>query len=664
MPRGADTCLSARSRHSTGTALCSFSPNVLAQHPKPPVRQVRSRVCVMLMSTIGKGTYRPYPSGGGAVMRAVAPALRHHHQSLIYLSLRCNFFSSYKTFYPHHQTSSLLASPTRTQPSLRPGTQIIQNGQRLIGVANPRGKPTASLWKKIEHASCIQNGRFVGIAGKFGISHQQICLFEHLYVLSLSYQGLINPQIHCIYAYFTLHSLVISTHTEADTSQCSLTEQKPDCSASEETGFLRLPPELRYEVYRALLGPKATCKFQINILRVSKRIHDEAVKIFYRENGFIMYHIHHKVLDQLKPTPQGDRNDWPSALDLYPVTGADGKIGSEPALTVSIALQHSCSSVPDSQWQDEWNRYVGFPTSIPPLCRFLTVCQIRNRLHLRLSLPSMVEYRTSEGLLGTTLLDCFQECRGVGAAEIFVAGGLPGEIDLSSLMTKPLEHFDELLTRARCYQDRVRQQLTGHHFLETLPTLARADSFFSSWIDHGVELSNETDEKWIEFWDLRLHISMLHAFEWLQHGKPKEARQVINHTSKTYPLKLGSLPVPRRLLEKESEGYYILGLCSLFDGCKICALYDFLQALISKPGHEGVDKEIDNMEAAIKNSSHPPDEIVRWNIKHVLGKFRHQPSLDADDHSHRGPASMTEDELSALKGNFVHFISDRPRSWY
>ena len=440
-------------------------------------------------------------------------------------------------------------------------------------------------------------------------------------------------------------------YTEADISQCSLTEDKPGCGTSEKTSFLRLPPELRQKVYRELLGPRKLGKFQTSILRVSKEIHDEAAELFYGENGFVMYHLHRKVLGQLRPNTQDDRNDFPSsfALYLFPFTGADGRIGSEPALTVSVALQHSCSSVA------EFESYVGSPNSLPGLCNILTCCPIRNSLHLRLSLPSM-EYRKLEGRLDR-LLDSFQECRGVGTAEILAAGGLPVETDLSSLMERPVEHFDEILTRARCYQDRVRQ-LAALRPVEVLPTLNRAYYFLDWWAFRGFELSNETDEKWAEFWDMSLETSLAYALQCLQYEKLNKAREVIRCMLETRPLKSESAPVPRRLWDKESEGHYILGLCSLSGGCMICALYEFLQALISKPGHEKVDKEIDKMEAAMENSNIPGDDIVRWNLKHVLGRFRHQPlldpSLDADNHSHRGPAGMTADELYRLVDNFAH----------
>ena len=418
-------------------------------------------------------------------------------------------------------------------------------------------------------------------------------------------------------------------------------------------------------MYGELLGPTRTQWFQLNILRVNKTIHEEAVNFLYGEFGVIMYYVHRNVLGHLRTKPENDRQDFPSTFILCPVRRADGRLGSEPVLTITIALQHSCCSVQDSQSRDEYDRYVGFSDHLPELCKLLTSCYIRDRLHVRLSLPS-VEYRTFQGRL-EYLLDCFQECRGVGTAEILDAGGLPVQTDLSSLMTKPLEDFDEILTRIRCYQDRAHQLQARRRFMDAFRPLVDARCFFAWWIEVGTELSNETEEKWAEFWDIRLEIAFLHASEWLRSGKPKGARERIELMFQLYPLKCESGPVPRRFWEKESEGYYIVGLCCLFEGNRISALYSFLQALISKPGHEGADKEIDKMEAAIENSDYPPDEIVRWNIKHVLERFRHQPlldpSLDDDNHGHQGPANMTEDELSKLRGNFANFLSDGPRRW-
>ena len=454
-----------------------------------------------------------------------------------------------------------------------------------------------------------------------------------------------------------LNLLMISIYTGTDTSQCSLSEENPGCGTSKKTGFLRLPPELRQKVYTHLLGPFKLHGCKTSILCVSKMIHEEAVKTLYGENGVVMYHVHRNVLGNLRPVvSQNNGANFPSTFNVYPVAQTDGRIGFEPALTVSIALQHSCFPEQYGRWRDEFESYVGFGSTLNGFCKILTSCQIRMTLHLRLSLPS-VEYRTWGGRL-EFLLDSFQDCRGVGTAEIVTAESLPVETDLCSLMCKPLQSFNEILNRARCYQDRVRQQLASPHHVEAPDTLSAAYRYFIWWPTLGIELSNETEGKWTEFWDMKLEISLLYASQWLGLGNPNEVRAPIEIIFTTYPLKPESAPVPRRFWDKDSEGHYILGLCALLVDDKICALYEFLQALISMPGNERVDKEIDKLEAASENSDIPRDEIVRWNIKHVLGRFRHQPlldpSLDADDHRHRGPAGMTADDLYMLVDRFVH----------
>ena len=451
-----------------------------------------------------------------------------------------------------------------------------------------------------------------------------------------------------------LKCFMILIYTGTDSSQCSLTAETPDCGTSTKTGFLRLPLELRQKVYRHLLVPFRTHGFKTDILFVSKMIHEEAVKILYGENGVVMYHVHRNVIGQLRPDSQNELNDFPSTFRLYRITQADGRIGSEPALTVSVALQNSCYPEQDSRGRDEFERYVGIASAVGGFCKVLTSCQIRPSLHLRLSLPS-VEY----GFQGRpdNMLDLFRECRGVGTAEIFAAGGLSVEPDLCSLMCKPLQCFDEILNQARCYQDRARQQTASRHHLEALITWSKAHCYLGWWALNSIELSNETEAKWTEFWDMKLESALIYASQWLRRSSAKDARAVIATMFGTYPLTSESAPVPRRLWDKESEGLYILGLCSLVDGCKVCALHGFLKALICKPGHEGADKEIDKLEAALENSNIPRDEIVQWNIKHVLGRFRHQPlldpSLDADNHSHRGPADMTKDDLNRLVDSFV-----------
>lgn len=404
-------------------------------------------------------------------------------------------------------------------------------------------------------------------------------------------------------------------------------------------------------MYTLLIGPVRLGGLQTGILRVNKMIHKEAVKILYGENGVVMYHVHRNVLGQLKPDIQNEDANFPSTFHVYPTTQTDGRISSEPALTVSIALQHSCYPEQDGQWRDEFESYVGCASTVAGFCKILTSCRIRTNLHLRLFLPS-VEYRTFQGH-PDSLLDDFQECRGVGTAEIFAVGGLSVEPDLCSLMCKPLQCFDEIISRARHYQDRARQEID----FQALLMWSKAHCYLVWWPLLGIELSNETEGKWTVFWDMKLETALLYASQWLRMGRPGEARIPLNGMLSNYPLKSESAPVPRRLWDKESEGHYILGLCSLLEGCKVCALHNFLKALICKPGNGKVDQEIDNLEAAMENSNIPRDKIVRWNIKHVLGRFRHQPlldpSLDADNHSHRGPADMTKEDLNRLVDSFV-----------
>ena len=383
------------------------------------------------------------------------------------------------------------------------------------------------------------------------------------------------------------------------------------------------------------------------------------MKILYGENGVVMYHIHRNVLGQLRIDPQNNRDDFPSAFPVYPITQADGRIGSEPALNVSIALQHSCYPEQDSRWRDEFESYVGFASTIAGFARLLTSCHIRTSLHLRLSLPS-VKYHKWEGRLDGLLND-IKDCRGVGTAEIFAAGGRPVENDLVALMCKPLERFDEILDRVRCFRHRVRQLLDGGHHSKALLILAREYCFLDWWTLHGVELSNETEEKWTDYRDLRFEAALVYACQWLHHRSPKEARDKIQYILGTYPLNSESAPFPKKLAHQKSECYYILGICSHYERCWICALYNYLKALICEPGHPGADEEIDKLEAAVGNSDLKWDVIIRWNIKHVLARFRHQPrpdlSLDDDNHSHRGSVDMTEDDVNRLVDSFVYTLA-------
>ena len=71
----------------------------------------------------------------------------------------------------------------------------------------------------------------------------------------------------------------------------------------------------------------------------------------------------------------------------------------------------------ESTPREKFRSYVGIRSdTLPKFCRLLTNCYTQDRLSISLSLPS-VEVHAWEGCR-ENLLDCFEECRGVGNAAI------------------------------------------------------------------------------------------------------------------------------------------------------------------------------------------------------------------------------------------------------
>lgn len=64
----------------------------------------------------------------------------------------------------------------------------------------------------------------------------------------------------------------------------------------------------------------------------------------------------------------------------------------------------------------------------------------------------------------------------------------------------------------------------------------------------------------------------------------------------------------------------------MIDGTLNSAVYSFLQALLSAPGHTEADQAVDHLEERVTSSSKPEDVMARFNIACVLKEVRHRES--------------------------------------
>ena len=370
---------------------------------------------------------------------------------------------------------------------------------------------------------------------------------------------------------------------------------------SKTVGFSDLSLELRDQIYRELLyqpigygAARRRRKFETSILRVNKQIHQEASRVLYEENAWVVFEIR---------SLSGWELDIPTDRYLIKTSGdilRRGRLafGGNPSLRLRIQVCNLRLF--------EVKHYVIVPLE---WVRDMTRCFVHGDISHYDVYPEHDEFAVHfhENLKHESrrrmAMEFLELIRGVRKAEVY---GLPSPslgASLAKRMRTPLKSIDELIDRTSMYIHRAELMLAQSDFY-LAEELYNHGYDSSIWAFRPGSMTDVTPAK-SKLFDSKLHESLEgSAVCSLRHGDSYHAcrklKDYILEDSEDYILYDSELSYSQK-----ATGLYYYGLASLAAGSDNEALYGFVLALILSPGHEAADKEVDAFDERVTKGMSP-----------------------------------------------------------
>ena len=472
--------------------------------------------------------------------------------------------------------------------------------------------------------------------------------------------------------------LLRSQLIKTDVSQAPLSDNSGEESQTALFRFMDLPPEVRDNVYEKLLCPHVDRKehrehkrirdynLEPAILRTCKMVCEEGSRVLYAKNDTFLIRM-----DELAYNGFNNNNDQDWVLPDLPVARLEGgEAGGMSVLTMEIEQRvtkpskskrtkkgRKCRKPPQNQFV-----FIGLLSAIPKVCRFLTssIDVGKLQLEVRMERPVARSPESRQEIL-SYCLQCFHEARGLGHAVIFTEPEHSDEAaEIADLMTTQLDTVAEALRIAREYESRVSKQMKEERWDDARETLHNALEFFDllqgemlpvylmSSVRGGIKEPCPLEGKMID-------MQWKHIFCCLEVGRTGDVQYQVRQMFPRYHTM--QTPAQQDAYQRRvADAHYAIGKAYEINGALNSAIYSFLQAIMSAPGHVEADEAIDHLEERVKSSSCPKDVMAKLNIEVVLKKFRHQgPGCDP----------LTEVEAKAVARGFtatVHQIANLLRN--
>ena len=422
----------------------------------------------------------------------------------------------------------------------------------------------------------------------------------------------------------------------------------PDANGAEgpnTVGFLDLSRELRDQVYRELLfqpigygAARQRHKFETSILRVNEQIYQEASKVLYEENAWVVFEIRCPGLILGVPS---DRYLITISRD---VSAGRLPFGGIPSLRVRMQ--------DDLVQRRKYIDYVIIPLE---WVRDMTRIFVRgNMIHMSDYLKydefivHLHETRKHESRRRMAM-EFLEIIRGVGKAKIY---GLPSPLNVSFAkhMRTPVKSIDELIDRTSMYMrhaELMRAQGEFYH-AEELYDQAHDSSIWAAW---PAFIANAAPTK-SKIFKSQLYESLEgSALCSLRHGDCDRACDKL----KDYIMENSDLPDSQK-----ATGFYYYGLASVAAGFDNKALFGFMQALMLILGYEAVDKEVDALEDRVDKGT-----TLRITKEMVVKNMALIRSVESDiarnlelvrpcRHKNAGDRELPQEQKNKMIGDFRH----------
>lgn len=417
---------------------------------------------------------------------------------------------------------------------------------------------------------------------------------------------------------------------------------------------MSLPQELRDKVYQGLLcrhidGTRHREHEKIwddglepAILRACKQVCEEASRVLYSKNGTALIRMDAQAYGIFR---MARSTGLPRFPEIYPIARVEcDEIGGVPGLEMEISVLPQDGG--KDLVADKQIVFIGFLPALPKMCKFITSCsstaELQLVVHMEKPIGRSIENRQQ------MLSDCFEsfcEVRGLGRAVLFTDSQHNATAaKIVDLMTKPVKAVEDFVSRTHAHEARILRQMEETRWNDARDTLDNALDEFC-WLDHfrALRLVSLAGEGIHKVETMMINMRWNHVTCCLEVGRTGDVRHEICQMFQYWPPQKRSQAVQEGYWDRVADAHYAIGKAYMIDGAPDLAVYSFLQALQTAPGHVETDKAVDHLEERVKSSLNPEDVMAMTFIEYVLKEVRHQAP---------GYQSLTEDQEKKLAPGF------------
>lgn len=386
-----------------------------------------------------------------------------------------------------------------------------------------------------------------------------------------------------------------------------MSSQKQQESRPSHSRLLSLPRELRDQIYRELLledlvwdEPHDRYDLQPAILRVNKQVNEEASRILYDENCWVILEMKSNVdyVDMLKR----DHCRSVSSISLE-------KFPRRTFLKVEVKELYFI--------RKPTTYFMTTVEGLRGVCKNFTSALSFHPLEINLHFNISGKRRE---LLLDYALDAFQETRGIEHAAVFGTERVSKGNELAGFMMTRIKNLDELSVRANVYESCGNQMLEADDLRGALREYTLGHSY-AQWIHHYFDRILE--DEIIEFIGESSFSPLMQASDFsyaialclINSGRTTEAITTLEENSLYDP--------------RQSKKHFLRGLAFIFDGTKIEAVNEFILALQWRMGvGASTSVEVDDLKAGLEGDPNPQLNIIFY-YRRIHEILQHQSSIVA-----------------------------------
>ena len=372
-----------------------------------------------------------------------------------------------------------------------------------------------------------------------------------------------------------------------------MSSQKQRLSRASSRSFLSLPREIQDQMYRELLlqdlvwdQQSGRFDIQTSILHVSKQINNEASRILYKENCWILVETNYfgRYMADFSGESMSMLRD-----NCQPLVSSKRLISFPRDPFLPVRVMKGCSMINHIY-------FLTTPEGLRGICKCFTSQDSRLT---EMTLYFNIAGRLREQLLNPALV-AFQEARGVGTASVFGIADFSKGHQLAKFMKTPIENLEELASQASVFESRGDYSMQTKDFRKALREYSLGKDY-ATWIRcylADMKSSDRTTFIGDSVFDPMKESFFVHAklLCLLACGQPEKALTTFLHFFEYRPL----------LASEAEKIFFYGGLIMLDEGCNVEAIHMFILSLHwrHKNDHQTASK-VRSLEAQFNGNLNP-----------------------------------------------------------